>query len=90
MACRQLNGAGVAALPSLKQRLRQLEIQREEANRRQLAEFDVHRFLQLVRDGKCEAEIARQMHVDTGLVRQAVTQLQPPSKPPQRGRRSRG
>ncbi|MHB9144409.1 MAG: hypothetical protein ACYC5Y_03630 [Symbiobacteriia bacterium] len=76
-------------MPSLKQRLRQLEIQREEAHRRQLAEFDVHRFLQLVRNGKCEAEIARALCVDIGLVRQAITQLQPPSRPQRRGHRRR-
>lgn len=77
---------GVAAMPSLKQRLRELELRREEERRRQLSSFDAHHFLELAAAGKTEAEIAGELGVSPDIARQALSQMAPP---PKAGRRRR-
>lgn len=71
-------------MPSLKQRLRELELRREEERRRELSRFDVHRFLEIAAAGKSEGEIARELGVSPDIARQALLQLTPP---PARGRK---
>lgn len=76
----------MAALPSLKQHLRQLQLRREEERRRQVSAFNAHRFLELAAAGKREAEIARELGVSPEIARQALAQITEPSVSP--GRRT--
>lgn len=73
-------------MPSLKQRLRQLQLRRDEESRRQVSAFNAHRFLELASAGKEEAEIARELGVSPELARQALAQITEPSVSP--GRRT--